>query len=57
MAAILGLLGRDRRHGTGAWTVGRRSRDQLVAERRLVEARLEHQARRLASYQRVRLPR
>lgn len=46
-ALILGLLGRDPRRGNGAYSLGRRWNDQLVRERRLVEARLDRQAYRL----------
>ena len=64
MAALLGVFGRDQRQGSGAFTVGRRSTDQTVRERRLAEARIEaveqrvaEQARRLGSYRHVQFPR
>lgn len=60
MAAILGLLGRDPRHGGGTWSIGRRSTDPETAQVRAALARLERldaQARKLASYQHVRLGR
>ena len=52
MALFLAFIGRDRRHGIGAYQGGRRSTDL----HRQVERRVESTERRLANYQRVRLP-
>ena len=57
MAAILAFLGREPRHGNGAYSFGRRSTDNAVRERRLLGARVDEVERRLASYNHVRFPR
>jgi len=50
MAAILRMLGREPRHGNGAYTNMRRSTDLETAARRLAVARVDEVERRLASY-------
>ncbi len=57
MAAILRMLGREPRRGTGAFSMARRATDPETAQRRLAMARVEEVERRLANYQRVRFSR
>ncbi len=57
MAAILRMLGREPRRGSGAFSLARRRTDRDIAQRRMTVARVEEVERRLANYQRVRFPR
>ena len=56
MALIRGVLGRERRHGNGAYVQGRRSSDPETHAKHQALERVETVERRLANYQRVRLP-
>ena len=56
MALIRGVLGRERRHGNGAYGLNRRATDPKVRDRHQALERVERAERQLASYQRVRLP-
>lgn len=50
MVGFLRLVGRDpRRSPSSSWTAARRRTDPIVGERRLIEARIERQARAIAN--------
>lgn len=56
MAALRGILGREQRHGNGAYVGGRRRTDPEARFRHQIADRVELVERRLAAYQRVQFP-
>ena len=56
MALVRGVLGRERRHVNGAYGLNRRKTDPEVRARHQALERVEKVERRLAAYQRIRLP-